>query len=300
MSLEKLEQLVTRLKQLQGDDMDVLRARLELLNEELPKIIHRLRFMTSFELELAKMRPGKSQVGWKEEEEKHVKPVGKLAFYEDLSKFKPPKNRREREDIALQICEALFRVEAKVKQYLQCRGFDTEENQWPMWLVGLYNRYGNMKLQDFSDPAIPSQQNFQNLPSEYRSEWLKGVDEGRFEYFAVLGHEVLQDAESECKKEWWERNHSIRPLSDILNELVPPLTWGEIVFHYISDLTESGDTEKLKELDPFFSAKRHCIDCGGVFEVDKYNPGRFRCKTCSLRARVQRYRAKKRQRPNTA
>lgn len=134
MSLEKLEQLVTRLKQLQGDDIDDFRARLELLNEELPEIIHRLRVTTSLKLVLAEMLFGESQVGWKEEK-KHVKPVGRLGFYEDLSKFKPPKNRRQREDIALQICDALFRVEAKVKQYLESRGSDTEENRWPEWLV---------------------------------------------------------------------------------------------------------------------------------------------------------------------
>jgi len=295
MSLEKLEQLVTRLKQLQGDDIDDLRARLELLNEELPEIIHRLRFTTSLKLALTKMRPGESQVGWKEEEEEHVKPVGKFGFYKDLSKFKPPKKRTQRYGIALEMCDALFRVEAKVEQYLESRGFDTVQNQWPMWLVGLYNRYGNMELQDFFDPAIPSRRDYSDLPSEYRSEWLKGVDEGRFEYLALVGHEVLQEAEGERKKERWERNHSIKPLTDILSELDPPLTWGEIVFHYISYLTESRDTEMLKELDPFFPAKRHCIECGGVFELDKYNPGRFRCKTCSVRTRVQRYRAKKRQ-----
>lgn len=295
MSLEKLEQLVTRLKQPEGYDIDDLRARLELLNEELPEIIHRLRVTTSLKLVLAEMLVGESQVGWKEERKKHVKPVGRLGFYEDLSKFKPPKNRRQREDIALQICDALFRVEAKVKQYLESCGSDTEENRWPEWLVGLYNRYGNVKLQDFSDPAIPSRQDLQDLPSGYGSEWLKGVDEGRFEYFAVVGHKVLQEAESEREKERWERNHSIKPLTDILDELDPPLTWGEIVFHYISFLTESRDTEMLKELDPFFPLKRHCIECGGVFELDKYNPGRFCCKTCSLRLRVQRHRDKKRQ-----
>ena len=94
----------------------------------------------------------------------------------------------------------------------------------------IYDRYGNMKLQDFFDPAIPSRQDLQDLPNEYRSECVKGVDERRFEYLAVVGHEVLKEAESEREKERWERNHSIKPLSDILNELAPPLTWGEIFF----------------------------------------------------------------------
>ena len=115
---------------------------------------------------------------------------------------------------------------------------------------------------------------------------------GRFESFAVVGHEIIKEAERRQEKKRWESDHSVRPFANELNEIEPPLTWGEILFHYISVLIESRDREALKELDRFFPAERYCIECGQVFEVDKYNPRRFRCKKCSGRLRVRRYRAK--------
>lgn len=292
MRLERLEQLVIRLKSLQGDDINTIKGRLDLLNEA-SQIIHRLRFIAALELALEKIELGESQDGWNDEQEgKQLKPIGKYRFREDLSRFKPRQNRAERQRIALEVCDALLEVEIKVKQHLEANGYDPKPRLWSMWMLALYNRYSDMKLQDFFDPAVPSRRDFSELPIPYRDEWLKGIDHGRVEHSACVGYEVLNQAESERQKERWERDHSIKPLADELNKLEPPLTWGETIFHYISYLTESGGGEALKELDEFFPAKRHCIECGKFFEVDKYNPGRYRCKTCSTRLRVQRFRKK--------
>jgi len=292
MWLDKLEEILHRLRSLQGDDINDIRKRCDLLDEA-GQTIHRLRFTAALELVLKKKELGGSLDD--QAEEKQVNSPRKGQYFKGLSRFKPLKNQTERERIAMEICDALFKIETDVKEHLRADGFETGEPLWPTWLIGLYNRYSDMKVQDFFDPGIPSRREFADLPSPYREEWLKRIDDGLFDSFAVAGYELLKQAEGERQKDRWEMNHQKKTLADELNGLEPPLTWGETIFHYMNYLTDWGERERLKELEQLFPAKRYCIVCGKPFEVSKYNPGYFRCSSCSTRLRVRQWRERKRQ-----
>jgi DNA-directed RNA polymerase subunit RPC12/RpoP len=288
MQLDELGEIINQLKGVDGEDIIAMEERINLLKRT-QEAIHRLLFVECFKLALTKRELGLPV------EPPEKEPDEKSRFLADLNKFRPRgKQERERQLIAQEICHALFEVEKGVTCRPDGSGLELTK-LWPMWLLGIYNRYKDMRLQDFRDPAIPSRRNFSDLPEAERTEWLKGVDDGKFELCALAAHELLEYLDRNRQRERWEKNHRIRPLWEALNELEPPLSWGEVLWHLIFYLTVQGERRLLRELDPYFpSRRRRCILCGKSFEVSKYNPGYWRCPSCSGKLRVQQWRERKR------
>ncbi len=292
MGIDWLEEILRRLRTLQGDDISDLEERWNLLYEA-TQIIEREQFMVGMQLRLKREELGEPLNGWGKGRQEQLELSGREPLFPGLSRFRPRKKRVERELLAVEICGGLAQVEADVKEQLRVHGIEIAEPLWPTWLIGLYNCYSDMKVREFFDPRIPSRQRILDLdlPGPTREELLK---DGMFDSVAVPGYEILKAVEGERLKARWETNHSIKTLADELDQLEPPLTWGETAFHYMSYLTQCREKQCLRELAQWSSAKRYCILCGKVFQVSKYNVGYFRCPSCSLRLRVQRHRDKKR------
>jgi DNA-directed RNA polymerase subunit RPC12/RpoP len=279
MELEHIRQILSCLDNLQGDGADCLKQRFDLL-QRLEREVHRASFVAGLKLDFAESEQRSSQDD--SETEKRQRPLSlspSWQYFKGLNRFKPAHNGEERENMAYELCFALFEFEKEVKRELEVRGCPYQRPIWTKWLAGLYHRYADMGLQDFFDPANPSRQDFATLPEPQRSEWLKDVDNGRCEYYALVGCTILAKA-----------NQNVERLGDQLRRLVPPLTWGETIYHCISYLTDSHERELLAQLNEFYAPERHCLDCGELFTVDKYNRGRFRCPKCNHRRRSQSYR----------
>lgn len=240
-----------------------------------------LKWITIIELALKENETDEAASEPEDEQCRETISHGKRFNLEGL-RFKPLKDRVKEQLVSASLWDALIEVESDVKEELRGDGFESEKPLWSFWLVGLHNRYSEMKVQDFFDPAIPSMRCYSDLPIRYQVEFR------RYELFACIGYKIVKKAEARRQKEIWEIDHNRKPLMDDLNELTPPLTWGEIIFHFVSWLTEIRDRRSLRELERFIPAG-HCIVCGKSFKVDKYNPGRFRCPTCNKRLRQQRW-----------
>jgi len=248
---------------IKGREFESTRERLDLLN----RARVRLRRLFRMELWRARLDGFQSRLGILDSEW----PFGSFDDTFDLRKFKHLGNQSERHAMALEIGEAVVNFAASIDNRLQ-----NEEPLWPHYLVGLYYGYGGSPVQEFFEPAIPS-----------NKLWPGSTEGGHLEFHARLACEVLVKIESERKR------LVQKSLKHELEQLVPPLTWGEVLFAHISYLRDEGDTDSLKELSKLFPVQRCCLECDQMFLISKYNPGHFVCPRCSAKLRKRRERERK-------
>lgn len=86
-----------------------------------------------------------------------------------------------------------------------------------------------------------------------------------------------------------------------LKSLVPPLTWGEIFYHFLRDLEdrrgEPNADRQRKCVGEYLSplTEFYCLDCDQTFAVDSRHPGCFVCKRCRARERKRKQRQNERE-----
>lgn len=286
MEYNELDPLLNQLKSLKGQDITTREQRVSLL----ARLAHKARraaFRESFILTYEKLKSGHLP----EESEKRPVKSGDLA---DLHKFKPRgKQQARREVIAQEICEILF------EDIDNPFAIDSEtplnaRRLWPQDLIRIYNLYKDKSLQDFNDPKVPSRWECSGLPEPYRTEWLDSIEGGSSELSASIGSTLLHWIDRRRDEKNWQIGRPRISLWHDLETLQPPLTWGELMWHCVYYLNDSERKERLKELDKYFSPDRHCIICGQIFKISKYNPGHVRCPRCSRNIRARRYREKNR------
>lgn len=194
-----------------------------------------------------------------------------------LSKFKALGSEATRQQLAYEVVDAVQELDKEVRDELKGRGLECREPYLPEYLVGLYHRLADKPLQSCFVPPVFSTEGNKQL----------------FEFFDVLACEILEKLNRAREDERRESDHSKPTLLEELQGLVPPLTWGEVLYYHITYLTDNRDSIGLRALDKFFPTQRYCLKCDRLFRVSKYNPGHFICPRCSAKARATRYRERK-------
>lgn len=129
-------------------------------------------------------------------------------------------------------------------------------------------------------------------------------DEARwaFELLALVSHyqdkSIVDTAEiRDFAGEIWKALDD--RLRQELRNLMPPMTWGEILLHFLTSLEDNrGDVSVKAQSNQigkylFPLQKFYCILCDQLFSLDKLHLGRFICPRCRARLRKQRERQRK-------
>lgn len=154
-------------------------------------------------------------------------------------------------------------------------------SSWPTWLALLANAKGDQSVME------PKPTPGEDLPPGWSKVW----EDELAEEVLVRWNELLEDEEGKTKQE--------------LKKLVPPLTWGEVLYYFYDYLQEISrdkadtDCEKAlsqrKKLDCLFypPGRHYCFYCDRPFNVSKYHPYRSICSSCTTSQREARYRQRK-------
>lgn len=280
--IKRIVELLTAYEALGGDDKSA-EQRIELLDRA-HRQLHRLRAAQLVRTGVERARLTDAMRSPKNGLERHAwnlesgSPAGDFSDLRlKLSKFKSLGNKLMRQGLAYEVVDAVQELDREVRNELKTRGLECNEPYWSEHLIGLYHRLTDKPLQSCLDPPVYS---------------IEG-DKQLFEFYDVLASEVLKKLVAVREKERRESDHSKPTLLEELQGLAPPFTWGEVLYHYITYLTDNRDSIGLKALDKFFPTQRYCLKCDRLFRVSKYNPGHFICPRCSAKARATRYRERK-------
>lgn len=173
--------------------------------------------------------------------------------------------------IALVIGEGVIELAWSVQEYL--KGFEC--------LKGLEWMDRGPGWPDFLDELT-------RLHDRVLLDYLHPPSEGQEPFEEELAREVLSLVEKD------QESHGSRKLRDDLRDMNPPLTWGEVVYHFLQDPenTKGKRGRTLREfLIPFFG--RRCLECDELFTVSKSSL-RLTCPRCSNKLRKRKERARKR------
>jgi hypothetical protein len=86
-----------------------------------------------------------------------------------------------------------------------------------------------------------------------------------------------------------------------LRDTTPPMTWGEILYHFLAYLDANrglSDVDAQRhQIDAYLlpPAQFYCLDCDRPFTLDSRHTGRFICPRCRAKERKRRERKRKRQ-----
>jgi hypothetical protein len=168
------------------------------------------------------------------------------------------------QSLALVVGEGLIELDRSVGEYLKDIGWADRGSRWPDYLNEL-TWLRDKVLLDYLHPC---------------PEGLKPHEE-------LLAREVLSIVEK------GQESHGSKKLRDDLRDMNPPLTWGEVVYHFMQD-PENTKGKRGRTLQEFLSLfrKRYCLECDELFTGPKSGP-RLTCPRCSNKLRKRRERAKK-------
>jgi len=85
---------------------------------------------------------------------------------------------------------------------------------------------------------------------------------------------IARDVLSIVEKD--QESHGSKKIRDHLRDMNPPLTWGEVVYHFLSETTK-GESGALREFLSLFR-KRYCLECDELFTAPKSS--RLTCRRC--------------------
>lgn len=165
------------------------------------------------------------------------------------------------QELALEVGGGVIALDESIRQYLKSSGYADMGPRWPDYLDELTSLYDRPLLDCLQPPS-------------------KGAKPRREQ----IAREVLS-----ILKEARESGGSIA-LSYELRHMAPPLTWGEVVYHFLRDPESTkGETGKaLREYLRLFR-KRSCLECGKLFPVSKSSLNLL-CNSCSARLRQRNHR----------
>lgn len=189
----------------------------------------------------------------------------------NLHRIKPKHLTKDRlakgQAIALVVGEGVIELDWSMREYLKRLGLADTGPLWPDYLnklTWLHNR----ALLDYLQPS----------------------SEERKPYEELVAREVLSvvEKDQEC--------HGSIKLSDDLRHMNPPLTWGEVIYHFLHDpqTTKGERGEALREFLSLFN-KRYCLECDELFTASKSSLS-ITCPRCSSKLRKRRERERKKQR----
>lgn len=268
--VHKLEFLEFLKEELKADSKDNIEKELELL-ESVHERVHRLWSSEVLKVGLETSGRLKLKQLWKLDSDYPLYPLDDFSsFWANLQKkFWLLSNRKNRENLAFELIKSMSEITKSIENELKERGFTTRELLRDR-LLGLHHRCKGKPVQDCLEPP----------KDEY----------GFYELHDQLASKTLKKTETERQKRRREINSKTKELLEELSQLSPPLTWEEILFHFIKD--EVSERKKLSELFPPL-IRRYCLECNKPFTLSKNNPGYFRCPKCSTKMRQRRKRGKK-------
>ncbi|MDH5364347.1 MAG: hypothetical protein OEW82_04160 [Dehalococcoidia bacterium] len=280
----RIQELLTQYQNLKEEDPHTLEQSYMLLSQ-MHEIIHQridltltwLLFAAAQNLKVTEV-PEFESAKWKalkKEYQRLLNEVGKAEFSrkESLPSWGKYRWCRDelhwrRQKLASSLTAALTKVCQSIDSELMTTGFNVKQPSWPFYFTSLYKHFGDKPVKDFLQ--------IKDTP----------------ELFEDLAHKVLEEAKGTTIKKTEmnlrEYDRGI-PFLAGLAKLKSPMTWGEVLYHFIC---ECGDKATLNQLGHFFSYRRRCIECDELFEAKKYNPGVFRCHKCSNKLAVRRFRKK--------
>lgn len=173
-----------------------------------------------------------------------------------------PKERLDKgQVIALEVAEGVIELDRSVRKYLKGRGWADRGPRWPDYL----NELTWLRDRELLD--------YLHLP------------EGPKQREELIAREVISIVEKD------QESHGSKKLRDDLRYMNPPLTWGEVVYHFLR-APETTKGERGRVLREFLSLfrKRYCLECDTLFTGPKSSP-RLTCQRCYNKLRKQKERA---------
>lgn len=271
-------------------DQAIDRCRAALAQEDIYALCKELRHLESIHHKMHRLRAlGRLRLGLLMMELEEGEPQARrqlekaLVSVFDIDSFAPfnlhgmmPKKRLPKERLdkgqvtALEVGEGLIELDRSVRKYFKDRGWADRGPRWPEYLNQL-TWLRDRVLLDYLQPA---------------SEGPKPDEE-------KVAREVL------CIVEKSQESRGSRKLRDDLKDMDPPLTWGEVVYHFLHDpINIKGKRgEALGEFLGLFR-RRYCLECDELFTAPKSGL-RLVCQRCSnkLKKRKERERKKQQQLP---
>lgn len=188
-------------------------------------------------------------------------------LHEVMPKKRLPKERLDKgQAIALEVGEGVIELDQSVRKYLKARGWADRGPRWPDYLN---------QLAWLRDRAL--------------LDYLRPASEGPKPDEEKVARQVLSLVEKN------QESCGSRKLRDDLRGMGPPLTWGEVVYHFLRDPvnTKGKRGEALGEFLGLFR-KRYCLECDELFTASKSSL-RLVCQRCSNKLRKRKERERKKQ-----
>ena len=117
-------------------------------------------------------------------------------------------------------------------------------------------------------------------------DYAKPPPEGQKPWEELMAWEVFSMVEKD------QESHGTIRLREDLRDMDPPVTWGEVVYHFLRE-PETTRGEKGKALRDFLCLfkKRYCLECDKLFTWKSSRTGLI-CPTCLSKLRKRKQRGK--------